>query len=309
MKKDHYRVTNWREYDQALVNRGSLTIWFEEGYVRDNWKPKPTGKRGAPFEYSDAAIQMLLTLKVVFNLPYRALEGFGRSLMKLMGLDLNIPDHSHLSRRAKTLKVNIKCHEYKEPIHVVIDSTGLKIYGEGEWKVRQHGASKRRTWIKVHLALNAASREVIGVEVTTTEWADCEVFEGLLDQISGPISQIDADGAYDTHDVYTAAANRSAKLVVPPRENAVPWEDDHPRSQALKDIENVGRAEWKNQSDYHQRSLAENAMYRLKQLFGDSLASRIFESQVNEVHLRINAMNIMTSLGMPISIRVGTVAS
>jgi Transposase DDE domain len=141
VEKSKYRVTNWPGYDRALVNRGSLTVWFEEEYVRNNWKPAPTGKRGAPIEYSDTAIQTLLMLKAVFHLPYRALEGFARSLMQLMGLDLNIPDHSHLSRRAKTLQVAIPRRARNEVLHVVVDSTGLKIYGEGEWKVRQHGVA------------------------------------------------------------------------------------------------------------------------------------------------------------------------
>ena len=202
----------------------------------------------------------------------------------------------------------IPCRIHDEPLHVVIDSTGLKVYGEGEWKVRQHGVSKRRTWIKVHLAVDTKILDIIGVEVTTPEWADDEVFEGLLNQIEGTIEQIDVDGAYDTHAVYEAASQRGARLIVPPRENAVPWDDDHPRTKALVAIAEQGMKEWKNSTGYYQRSLAENAMYRLKQLLGDRLASRLFETQVTEVHDRIAAMNIMTALGVPISDPVGTAA-
>ena len=191
-EKPSYRVTNWSEYDAALVKRGSLTVWFDEEAVQKYWKPEATGKRGAVFQYSDTAIQTLLTLKAVFSLPYRALEGFARSLMCVMRLELNIPDHSPISRRAKTLSVVIPRRVHNKPLHVVIDSTGLKVYGEGEWKVRQHGYSKRRTWRKVHLAIDTATLDVIAVEVTTTEWADCEVFEGLLDQIEGTIEQIES---------------------------------------------------------------------------------------------------------------------
>jgi hypothetical protein len=306
--KCSYRITNWREYDAALVKRGNVTVWFAEDVVRQQWKPEATGKRGAPFDYSDMAIQSLLTLKAVFKLSYRAVEGFGNALMQIMKLDLNIPDHSSLSRRAKKLTVVIPYRTHVEPLHVVIDSTGLKVYGEGEWKVRQHGVSKRRTWIKVHLAVDAAILEIVGVEVTTTEWADCEVFEGLVDQIEGIIEQISLDGAYDTREVYAATSKRGARLVVPPRDNAVPWEDGHPRNEAITSIAEQGMKNWKKSTGYHQRSLAENAMYRLKQLFGDRLAARIFETQVTEVHVRIAAMNIMTALGMPVSVRVGTVA-
>ena len=175
--------------------------------------------------------------------------------------------------------------------------------------MRQHGVGKRRTWRKVHLAVDAGSLDVVGVEVTTADWTDGEVFEGLLDQVEGNIEQVDGDGAYDTRGAYAAAAARNARLVVPPRENAVPWEEGHPRSEALADIAKDGMKEWKRKSGYHRRSLAENAMYRLKQLFGDRLASRLFETQVTEVHVRVAAMNIMTGLGMPVSVCVGSTVS
>ena len=290
------------------MERGNITVWFDKEAVKEKWTPEPTGKRGGQWLYSSWAIQMLLMLKGVFHLPYRALEGFGRSLMSLFGLDMPIPDHSHMSRRAKTLEVQIPRREKTEPMHVVVDSTGLKVFGEGEWKVRQHGVGKRRTWLKVHLAVDAHEKDVVGVEVTTVEWADSEVFEDLVGQAEGPIEQIDGDGGYDTREAYEVAAKLGAKLVVPPRENAVPWEEGHPRTQALAEIEEKGRAQWKDESGYHHRSIAENTMYRLKQLFGDGVASRIFESQVSEVHARIAAMNIMTYLGMPVSVRVGEAA-
>ena len=295
--KATYRVTNWHEYDHALVQRGSLTVWFDQDFVQTHWRPTPSGKRGAPMKYSDVAIQTLLMVKAVFCLTYRSLEGFARSLMTLMGLELDIPDHSHMSRRAKTLQVKIPRKARTEPMHVVVDSTGLKIYGEGEWKVRKHGASKRRRWIKVHLAVDEQAKDAVGVEVTTEEWADCEVLGGLIEQVEGQIAQIDGDGAYDTREGYEVAAQHEATFVVPPRENAVPWEEGHPRNEVLRQIEEKGLATWKKESGYHRRSIAENAMYRIKQLFDDALASRQFETQVVEIHARIAAMNIMTYLG------------
>ena len=248
-------------------------------------------------------------LKAVFSLPYRSVEGLACSLMRLMGLELPVPDHTQMSRRASRLPVVIPRKERQEPIHLVVDSTGLKIYGEGEWKVRQHGAGKRRTWRKVHLAVDGHAKDVIGVEVTTVDWADCEVFEGLVEQVEGELEQIDADGAYDTRQAYAVAAARETKLVVPPRENAVSWEKGHPRNAVLEQVAQRGMAGWKKESGYHRRSIAENAMYRLKQLFGDSLASRLIETQVTEVHTRIAALNVMTYLGMPVSVRVGTILS
>jgi hypothetical protein len=308
-KQTTYRITNWAEYDRALVERGNITFWFDKEAIEEKWTPKRTGKRGGCWLYSDWAIQTLLMLKVVFHLPYRALEGFARSLIRMLGLDMPITDHTHMSRRARTLEGEIPRREKKEPIHVVVDSTGFKVFGEGEWKVRQHGAGKRRTWLKVHLAVDAQEKDVIGVEVTTADWVDGEVFQDLVEQVAGTIEQIDGDGAYDTREAYDVAEKHDATLVVPPRENAVPWEEEHPRTQVLAEIEHKGRAQWKQDSGYHHRSIAENAMYRLKQLFGGRVASRIFDAQVNEIHARIAAMNNMTYLGMPVSVRVGGAAS
>ena len=160
--------------------------------------------------------------------------------MRLMGLDLPIPDHTHLSRRVRTLVVQIPRRERTGPLHVVVDSTGLKVFGEGEWTVRQHGAGKRRTWLKVHLAVDADAKDVIGVAVTTAAWTDGEVFGGLVDQVDGAIAQIDADGADDTREAYDVAAQREATLVVPPRDHAVAWDADHPRTQALAKIQEKG---------------------------------------------------------------------
>ena len=304
MSKAKYKIQNWSEYDAALVKRGSITVWFEEDDVRKNWTAKASGKRGAPIIFSNEAIQMLLMLKAVYKLRYRTLEGFARSMMDLMHLELRIPDHTTMSRRAKQIKVDIPQNSHNEPIHLVIDSTGLKIYGEGEWKIRQHGKSKRRRWIKVHLGVDANKKDVLAVEVTEDDCHDCKVFEKLVEQVDETIEKIYGDGAYDTRKAYEVAENKEAQLVVPPRDNARFWEEEHPRNTALFLVLMMGLSWWKVVTGYHKRSIAENAMYRLKQLFGTSLASRQFITQESEVHARLAAMNIMTYLGMPVSVRV-----
>lgn len=306
--KQRYRVTNWSEYDRALVNRGNLTIWFDEASIRDQWTPAPPIGRGKPGLYSDTAIQTCLTIKGLFQLPYRATEGLIKSLMRLCQLDLPVPDHTHMSRRAAQLSVKIPRRPRKGPTHVVVDSTGLKIFGEGEWKVRQHGVGKRRTWRKIHLAVDETSKDIIGIEVTTTAWGDSEILPGLLDQVEGEIAQVSADGAYDSHGCHAAIAERDARATIPPRDGAVAWGDDHPRDAILQEIEAKGLAGWKNDSGYHRRSIAENMMFRLKQL-GDSLYSRTFERQVTEAHVRAAILNTFTYLGMPRSERVGKIAS
>ena len=309
VKKANYRVTNWAEYDQALVKRGDVTVWFEQAYLENNWVAKSTGKRGAPKIYSDEAIQVMLTLKAVYKLPFRALEGFGRSLMRLMGLDFRIPDHSNLSRRGRDLTIQIPINKRLEPIHLVVDSTGLKIYGEGEWKIRKHGKSQRRHWIKVHLGVDANEKDVLGIAVTTENYSDSEMFESLVTQVDGEIARIYGDGAYDTRYVYDLAEKSNAELVVPPRENAVFWKNGHPRNRVIMLVSWLGMALWKTLSGYHKRSIAENAMYRLKQLFGTGLSMRSLATQNTEVRARIAAMNTMTYLGMPKSIRVGGILS
>jgi hypothetical protein len=305
MSKSNYKIQNWSEYDAALVKRGDITVWFAEDYVQENWSVKPSGKRGAPQVYSNEAIQMLLMMKAVYKLPYRSLEGFSRSIMKLMNLELRIPDHTTMSRRASKVKVRIPRKNRTGAIHLVVDSTGLKIYGEGEWKVRKHGTSQRRRWIKVHLGVDADEKDVLAVVVTEDDYHDCEVFEQLIEQVDEAIEKIYGDGAYDTRKAYEVAVKKEADLVVPPRDNAAFWENGHPRNTALFLVVMMGLALWKVAIGYHKRSIAENAMYRLKQLFGASLASRKFETQEIEVHARIAAMNTMTYLGMPVSVRVG----
>ena len=305
MVKPKYKIQNWSEYDKALVNRGDITVWFAADYVQNNWSVTPTGKPGAPQVYSNEAIQMLLMLKSVYKLPYRMLEGFSRSIMRQMNLELRIPDHTTMSRRACTVKVIVPRKTRTGKIDLVVDSTGLKIYGEGEWKVRQHGAGKRRTWIRVHLAVDGDEKDVRAVVVTPEETRDCEAFAELIEQVDDSVAKIYADGAYDTRECYEVADKKEAELIVPPRKNAVLWENGHPRNIAIILIALIGMTMWKVITGYHKRSIAENAMYRLKQLFGTSLASRKFLTQEAEVHARIAAMNTMTYLGMPISVRVG----
>ena len=192
--------------------------------------------RGKPGSYSDVAIQTCLTLKTLFRLPYRATEGLVKSLMRLGALDLPVPDHTHLSRRAATLEVKIPRRPRTGATHVVVDATGLKIFGEGEWKVRQHGVGKRRTWRKIHLAVDETAKDIIGIEVTTADWHDSEVFPDLLAQVEGEVSQVSGDGAYDTAGTHAAIAGRDARATIPPRHDAVPWGNNHPRDVILAGI-------------------------------------------------------------------------
>jgi len=305
-KKAQYRVRNWREYNDALVQRGSLTLWIEESVLSQWHVNERKGKRGAPTRYSDWLIQMALVIREVFHLPLRALEGFLRSIVQLMGLEgVSVPDYTTLCRRQKRLQVTIPRLFRGEPVHIAIDSSGLKIYGEGEWHRKVHGAGRRRSWRKLHIGVDCDTRQVVSCELTASFVTDDQVLEELLDQLDGdPLASVAADGAYDTRQCHQAIAERKATALIPPREDAVEWEPDHPRTAVVRAIRQQGRKEWKQASGYHRRSLAENAFFRLKTLFSDRLKNRSFESQCTEAYCRIVALNRMTALGMPESVPV-----
>ena len=307
-KKAVYRIRNWREYNQALVKRGSLTVWVEQGSL-DAWDYRGPAQWGGQYVYSDAAIQCLLTIRAVFHLPLRATQGMAQSVFELMGLGLDVPHYSTLSRRSADLAVDLS-RKSKGPLHLVLDSTGLKVYGEGEWKVRKHGYSKRRTWRKLHLAVDAESHEIQAVMVTEAKVDDAEEVDHLLRPIDREVASAAADGAYDKRKVYRVLEPRAARILIPPRRNARIWKHGNAagpplaRDENLRRIRRVGRRAWKRESGYHIRSLAETGMFRMKAIFGDHLASRRQECQVTEGAVRGRALNIMTHLGMPDSYRV-----
>jgi Transposase DDE domain. len=266
------------------------------------------GKRGAPHTYTDTAIGCMMTLKAVYKLTLRSAEGLMQSVVEMLGVELPVPDYSTLSRRGRSLEVRLPRQGKSEAIHIVVDSTGLKVYGEGEWKVRQHGYTKRRTWRKLHVAVDESSGQIEAVVVTTNGVSDGEVLGDLLEQVQGEIRQVSADGAYDTTDCYKVIDKRGAQAVavaIPPREGARIWQHGNsskeklPRDENLRRIRKIRRRKWKQEVGYHRRSLAENAMYRIKTIFGDRLSSRNLDAQVCEMMIKCGALNRMTQLGMP----------
>jgi len=307
-KKLVYRIRNWKQYNQALVNRGSLTLWVDPATLRA-WRYQGPAQQGAQYRYSDTAIQCVLTLRAVYHLPLRATEGFARSIFGLMGLDLDVPDYSTLCRRAKALQITLP-KVAEGPLHLVIDSTGLKVYGEGEWKVRQHGYSKRRTWIKLHLAIDPESHEIRAAMVSDPGVTDAEAMPDLLEQEEGRVEAVEADGAFDRRGVYEALERRGARAIIPPRRDAKIIRHGNSsgprlaRDEDLRRIRRIGRAAWKEESGYHRRSLAETAMFRMKTIFGGGVASRRPHQQAKEVGIRCRALNIRTHQGMPVSERI-----
>lgn len=311
--KLRYRLRNWREYNAALVQRGSLTFWIDEE-VLEHWCAPAVARRGRRRLLSEEALQALFMLQAFFGLPLRALEGLSRSILTLLKVELPVPDYSTLCRRRQTLEGKLFAMPRrggKEALHLVIDSSGLKVFGEGEWKVRQHGIGKRRTWRKLHLALDESSGEILAAAASGAEVADAHALPLLLAQVEEPIAQASADGAFDHARCYEMLAGYGVKRVtIPPRRRACIWQHGnrkgpcHLRDENLRGIRARGRAAWKRQSGYHRRSLAENAFFRLKTSFGERLAARKFPAQANEALIRCAALNKLTQLGRPQSYAV-----
>lgn len=303
--KPLYRVRNWPEYEKALVQRGSITFWLSEDLERV-WLYTGEKQRGSQFEYSDQAIEIMLTIKEVFHLSNRGVEGFVRSVLGMLRLHLPVPDHSTLSKRGKTFQIRLP-KKPSESLNLVLDSTGLKIYGEGEWKVRQHGYSKHRTWRKLHIGANPDNGKIQVVVLTGNSTSDDAVVKEMLTQIEQTLLACAADGAYDKRKVYDALNEHSpdVEILIPPRKNARIWQHGNSREERLKRDENLryirkhGRRQWKQDSGYHMRSLAETIMFRLKTIFGDTLSARLLETQSTQALIRCLALNRMTLLGMP----------
>ena len=224
--RQKHRVTNPAAYDAALRQRGSLTVWFTDEAI-EGWRAEPRTTPGGQPSYSSLAILTGLTLRAVFRLALRQTEGLIGSIIGLLGLDLAVPDHSTLSRRAKTLEVpRPQPRRDGEPLHLLVDSTGLRLCGAGEWLQEKHGAKTRRSWRKLHIGLDAGSGQIVAASLTTKEVDDGAEVGPLLDQIAGAVASFTGDGGYDQDRVYASVTERhpAAAVIVPPRATAVPSE-------------------------------------------------------------------------------------
>jgi Transposase DDE domain len=304
--KARYRVTNWPDYDAALIRRGSLTVWFTEEAVQA-WHAPATSVRGGQLIYSAIAIETGLALRLVFHQPLRQTEGMLRSIADALGVEIAIPDHTTLSRRGSGLRILPTRVDRDEPLHLLVDSTGLKIYGEGEWLDQKHGIRSRRRWRKLHLGVDATTHEIVAAELTPDDIGDVSEVPELLDQIDADIALVTADGAYDCEAVYDAVAepHPQAAVIIPPRATAIRNETTTTqRDRHLQVIETRGRMNWQRSSGYNRRSLAETAMFRYKSIIGRRLHARTLRNQRTEANIGCNALNRTTGLGMPISIRI-----
>jgi Transposase DDE domain len=283
-------------------------VWFTAGAV-GAWRAAPRTTRGGQPFYSDLAITTALTLRAVFRLSLRQTEGLIGSILQLLGLDLSVPDHSTLSRRAETLEV-LRPKAGSEPVHLLVDSTGLKLCGPGEWLVEKHGSKRRRGWRKLHLATDADTGRIVAALLTDKDADDGSQVGALLEQVEGPVVSFSGDGAYDRDDVYAEVTARhpDAAVIVPPRANAVPSEvaETAPtqRDRHLQCIAERGRMGWQKTSGYNDRALIEADISRWKRVIGDGLRSQTDGRQATEVAIAANVLNRMLELGCPDYVRV-----
>ncbi|BAE75647.1 transposase [Sodalis glossinidius str. 'morsitans'] len=287
MAKQKFKITNWSTYNKALKQRGALTIWLDESAIVA-WTEKTTPeRRGRPLHYADMAITTVLMMKRVFGLSLSALQGFVDAIFKLMVLPLRYPDYSLISKRAKTVKISIKTPTRGEISPLVIDGTGLKVFGEGEWKVRQHGADRRRVWRKLHMAADSVTHEIICADLSPSGKTDAQALPALINQTQRKSREASADGACDTRYCHDALLRKKIRPLIPPRGGAQYWPDRyHERNYAVANQRLSGNNDvWKKQVGYH-------------------LSLRDYDAQVGETMAMVKALNKMTLLGMPNSIRI-----
>jgi len=308
-KKTIYRVKNWSAYNRALIQRGSLTVWLSEEAIA-SWYYEGPKQRGAQFTYSDLAIETALTFRKLFALPLRQTQGFVGSLFDVMGLDLDTPDYSTLSRRQAHLEIALPIRSKGEAIHLVVDSSGLKIYGEGEWKVRQYGWCRRRTWRKLHLGIDADTGEIVAQTLTEASTDDASQLKPMLRQVPDEVASCAGDGSYDCWSVhyqlaYPSGQTTPIEALIPPRRDAQVrktkrrYRHIEARNERVRAIRRRGRKRWKRDSGYHRRSLAETGISRFKRIFGPQLRARSWAGQQVEARIGCRILNGMIHLGKP----------
>ena len=310
LKSSKYRVRNWPKYNNSLKQRGGILIWIDP---RCDWLYQGLRKPGGKIIYSDLAIGMFLQVRQIFHIALRQSEGFITDIMTMLNLDLPVPNYSVVSRREKTLEIELKRYSKKdksEPegiTYMIIDSTGLKVYGEGEWANVKHGTKIRRDWRKLHVSVNEKG-DIQAVELTDRHTDDASQVDNLHKKSGEKVDVTIADGAYDTTEVYSnfISDNKDTVIIIPPRKSAVLSDETFlfQRNEHIEYIRENGRDEWEERSGYTKQSRSENTMFLYKKTFGDKLHARLFESQKNESILSCSILNKMASLGMPDSYKV-----
>jgi hypothetical protein len=308
--RQRYRGTNWHEYDASLRNRGSLTIWFTPEAIA-GWKGQPrTTTSGGQRHYSDLAIETALTLRAVVRLALRQSAGLIGSIMKILEIDLAVPDHTTLRLRACRLPVCNMARIGTGELHLIIDSTGLKLSGAGEGPFEKHGTTKRHAKRKLHIGIDAGNGEIVAFDLTGKDVDYASHVPTLLDQLTQAPASLSADGGYDRAATYDAilAQNPSARFIVPPCKGAVlgPRATTSPTQRDLHvvAVDEHGRLNWQKASGYNKRSKVGAAIGRYKRVIGDTLRSRQGTRRTTEVTIAVKDLNRMNELGRPNFVRM-----
>lgn len=314
-KKAKHHIRNWPQYNKALVARGSLTTWVSS-QVLNNLADQSTQKLAHGNQvYSDMLIELCLTLRQVYGTTLRGTQGLVQSIFKLMKIHASTPDYTTLSRRGKNLHIKLNARPSEDRV-ILFDSTGVQVIGGTEWKKIRHIKKGRQLWRKLHLTIDGDSQDICSALVSESQRADGNYVEPLLDEISSKINKIIGDGAYDKKNCYQAAYDRGATPVFPPQHNAIVQRNKIKKSVAMAPRDDLIRylnggesyedrlKLWKRKSGYHQRSLVETTMSRLKYIFGDKVRSRSFKNQVADLKIRCCIINKINTLGLPDSIKI-----
>ena len=303
--KMKYKVTNWPEYNEALRRRGDITIWVSDDTI-EAWHPeKIPGRNGRPQKYSDMAIECCLMLRQVYHLPLRQTEGFLCSIIKLMDLEIKAPDYSCLSKRSISLECQRLIDTVEPGSHILVDSTGLKVYGKDEWHQEKHKVKAHRTWRKLHLGIDE-HHQIVACDLTDNSVGDSRALDSMLSQVDD-FETFMGDGAYDGSPTYKKILEKSpdANIVIPPPKNAVAQSSDYEqRNQHTAIIQDMGRMAWQKIMNYGLRAYVELAMLRYKTIIGPKLKAREIPQQKSEAQVSVRVLNRMTGLGMPVSVRI-----
>lgn len=310
--KQHYKVANWAEYNQALRNRGRIDIWISDE-ITATWSNNDRiyDGTGSTQLYPDTTILVFHEIRSIFRLPLRQTEGLINSWFARGGLSLKCPDYSLMGKRLKTLNIKTprykKHHQADEDIAAIaIDSTGLKRYGRDEWHQEKHKIAGKRSWRKMHLAVGD-DHVLYAAEMTDKDTPDSQVVDALCQQIQVPVSQVSGDKAYDENAVYRKLEGHfpKADIVIPPKKNLTYDEEAHhpARCKTMLEISEKGQAAWQTNHHYGKRAIAELAMQRFKRTFGNQLHARKMSNQKQEMMIACGVLNRFTGLGMPQSYR------
>jgi hypothetical protein len=295
------RKRNWRQYNKTLVQRGSLTFLVDIKSMK-TLLPKRQKRKGRPLEFSDQFIEMLLMIKIHYKMPYRMLEGFTRFFFEQVKLFCRVPTYSLTCKRAKGLSLHLPKLSSRRPTTVIVDATGIKVEGEGEWKVKIHGKGRPRKWIKIHITIDEKTQEIVGEVSSESSLVDGKAFPSLFKQVPKNVKTVIGDGAYNDKVVRRSIQSRGAKVLIPPK-HAVCRGRDKERDRAVLDIRSLGgdkiaKSLWGKLSGYSRRVLVETSFSRYKRMFGDKFYSKTPERRLVENRLKCVILNKMMKVSV-----------